>query len=82
MAEANAVRIEQVTGGDDLEQVSALEAESFTNPWTREMLERELRDSDVARVYVLRVGDGPIAAFCTCWTRSRSRPRAGGGGSA
>lgn len=64
---AGAVRIEQVSGGDDLDQVCALEAESFTNPWTREMLERELRHSDVARVYALRLPDGTIAAFCACW---------------
>jgi ribosomal-protein-alanine N-acetyltransferase len=64
---ADAIRIDRVTGGADLDQVCALEAESFTNPWTREMLERELRHSDVARVYVLRLADGTIAAFCTCW---------------
>lgn len=64
---ADALRVEQVTGGDDLDQVCALEAESFSNPWTREMLERELRHSDVARVYALRLPDGAIAAFCTCW---------------
>lgn len=67
MEGADAIRIERVTGGDDLDQVCALEAESFTNPWTREMLERELRGSKVARVYVLRLQDGAIAAFCTCW---------------
>jgi ribosomal-protein-alanine N-acetyltransferase len=52
---------------DDLDAVAALEAESFTNPWTREMLERELRQSDVARVYVLRVAGLRVAAFCACW---------------
>lgn len=64
---ADGIRIEPVTGGDDLDQVCALEAESFTNPWTREMLEGELRHSDVARVYALRLAEGTIAAFCTCW---------------
>jgi [ribosomal protein S18]-alanine N-acetyltransferase len=47
--------------------VAALEAACFTNPWTQEMLERELRQSEVARVYVLRDPDGRIRAFCTCW---------------
>jgi ribosomal-protein-alanine N-acetyltransferase len=51
----------------ELDQVAALEAASFTNPWTRDMLARELRSSDVARVYVLRVSGGLIAAFCACW---------------
>ena len=64
---ADRIRIEQVTGGEDLDHVCALEAESFTNPWTREMLERELQHSDVARVYALRLAEGTIAAFCTCW---------------
>jgi ribosomal-protein-alanine N-acetyltransferase len=51
----------------DLDAVAALEADSFTNPWTRDMLARELRQSEVARVYVLRLPGQPVAAFCTCW---------------
>jgi ribosomal-protein-alanine N-acetyltransferase len=66
--DAAGISIERITGGDDLDRVCALEAESFTNPWTREMLERELQHSDVARVYALRLPDRSIAAFCTCWT--------------
>jgi ribosomal-protein-alanine N-acetyltransferase len=62
-----AVRIERITESDDLDAVAALEAATFTNPWTREMLERELRQSDVARVYVLRLPERPVAAFCACW---------------
>ena len=59
--------VERVTSGRDLDDVAALEAICFTNPWTREMLEREVRQSEVARVYVLRDNDGGVAAFCTCW---------------
>lgn len=51
----------------DLDAVAALEADAFTNPWTRDMLERELRQSELARVYVLRLPGQPVAAFCTCW---------------
>jgi ribosomal-protein-alanine N-acetyltransferase len=51
----------------DLDAVAALEADAFTNPWNRDMLERELRQSEVARVYVLRLPGQPVAAFCTCW---------------
>jgi [ribosomal protein S18]-alanine N-acetyltransferase len=61
------VVIERITESDDLDAVAALEAATFTNPWTREMLERELRQSDVARVYVLRLPGRPVAAFCACW---------------
>ena len=50
-----AVVIERLTSEEDLDAVAALEADSFTNPWTRDMLARELERSDVTRVYVLRL---------------------------
>jgi ribosomal-protein-alanine N-acetyltransferase len=59
--------IERLTGGDDLDAVAALEAATFSNPWTREMLQRELEPPTAARVYVLRLPPGGLAAFCTCW---------------
>jgi [ribosomal protein S18]-alanine N-acetyltransferase len=61
------MRIERTSNGADLDAVAALEAASFTNPWTREMLARELETSLVARVYVLRTPERPVAAFCSCW---------------
>ena len=51
----------------DLDAVADLEARCFTNPWTREMLARELAQSDVAYVFVLRMPDGTMAGFCSCW---------------
>ena len=59
--------IERVFDAVDLDAVAALEADTFTNPWTRDMLERELRQSDVARVYVVRLSGQRVAAFCACW---------------
>ncbi len=59
--------IERISDAGDLDAVAALEAETFTNPWTRDMLERELRQSDVARVYVVRLPGCRVAAFCACW---------------
>lgn len=59
--------IERLSSEEDLDAVAALEADAFTNPWTREMLARELRQSDVARVYVLRAMGKRVAAFCACW---------------
>jgi ribosomal-protein-alanine N-acetyltransferase len=67
MPDAPSHTIERLHGDDDLDAVAALEAESFTNPWTREMLARELRQSDVARVYVLRAPGQQVLAFCACW---------------
>jgi [ribosomal protein S18]-alanine N-acetyltransferase len=65
--DAAGIAIERVTDPADLDEVAALEAATFTNPWTREMLDRELRQSDVARVYVVRRPDCRVAAFCACW---------------
>ena len=59
--------VERMSGDADLDAVAALEAASFTNPWTREMLERELVQPTSARVYVLRLPDAGVAAFCSCW---------------
>ena len=59
--------IERMGGEEDLDAVAMLESASFTNPWTREMLERELARSDVTRVYVLRTPGRRVAAFCACW---------------
>jgi ribosomal-protein-alanine N-acetyltransferase len=59
--------IARLSGDDELDQVAALEAASFSNPWTREMLARELRNTDVARVYVVRGAGRRIVAFCACY---------------
>lgn len=59
--------IERLGANADLERVVALETASFTNPWSGEMLARELAESPVTRLYVLRLPDGTIAAFCLCW---------------
>jgi [ribosomal protein S18]-alanine N-acetyltransferase len=61
------VRIERVSDETDLDAIVALEEESFTNPWSRETLLWELRNSDVTHIYVLRLADGSVAAFCVCW---------------
>lgn len=59
--------IARLAGDDDLDRVAALEAASFSNPWTRDMLARELQHSDVTRMYVLKLPDRGIVAFCACW---------------
>lgn len=60
------MRIERITGDADLDAIVALQAESFTNPWTRDALLWELHNSDVTRIFVARDGDAVIA-FCACW---------------
>ena len=59
--------IVRTTDSEDLDGVAALEAASFTNPWTREMLERDIARSDVAHAFVVRGAGRRVAAFCTCW---------------
>jgi ribosomal-protein-alanine N-acetyltransferase len=66
MADTNDMVIERAVSDRDLDEVAALEADSFTNPWTREMLGDELARNPFARVYVLRAG-GCVVAFCACW---------------
>ncbi len=59
--------ITRLSETDDLEEVAALEAASFTNPWSRDILARELRNRDVVRVYVLRSSEHQLLAFCSGW---------------
>lgn len=59
--------IERATSARDLDAVSALEAECFTNPWSREALGSELARNEFARVYVGRLPGMPVAAFCAFW---------------
>jgi ribosomal-protein-alanine N-acetyltransferase len=61
------VVIERVTGETDLDLVADLEARCFTNPWSREMLARQLAESQTTRIFVLRLPDVTVAAFCSCW---------------
>lgn len=61
------MKIDRITDDKELDAIVALESESFTNPWSRESLEWELRNSDVTHIYVLRLDDGTIVAFCVCW---------------
>lgn len=61
------MRVEQTTSTADLDGIVALAEASFTNPWTRDALERELASGPVSRVYVARTADGRLVAFCACW---------------
>src|SRR6185369_4139467 len=60
-------RLERDFADADVDAIVALEAESFTNPWSRDTLVWELRNSDVTRVYVLRDDRDLVTAFCVCW---------------
>jgi ribosomal-protein-alanine N-acetyltransferase len=66
-ASPHGVTIERLTRDADLDLVAGLEARCFTNPWSRDMLARQLAESQTTRVFVLRLPDVPVAAFCSCW---------------
>jgi ribosomal-protein-alanine N-acetyltransferase len=59
--------VERLDPDRDLDAVMAIEEDSFTNPWTRQMFEWDVRNTEVTRVYVGRRPDATIAAFCSCW---------------
>ena len=59
--------IERTLSNGDLDDIVAIETASFSNPWTRDMYVRELQNPDVSFLYVLRVPDEGIVAFCSFW---------------
>jgi len=60
-------QIDPLTGDSDLEGVLDVGAESFTNPWTREMYVGETNNQSVCHVWVVRTGESPVAGFCAFW---------------
>jgi ribosomal-protein-alanine N-acetyltransferase len=59
--------IEPFTGDRDLDGVLEVEAESFTNPWTRDMYAWELQDRTRCHIYVVRTPEHAVAGFCAFW---------------
>jgi ribosomal-protein-alanine N-acetyltransferase len=60
-------RIEPLTSADEIDAVLAIETESFTNPWTRDMYTAELANPEVSFLYVAKRGEGEIIGFCSFW---------------
>jgi len=59
--------IDPLNGEQDLDGVLAVEAESFTNPWTREMYAWELQNRSVCHIFVVRTPECHVAGFCAFW---------------
>ena len=66
-APQNDIVIEPLTREVDLDLVVSLEARCFTNPWSRDVLARQLAESQTTRIFLLRLPEAPVAAFCSCW---------------
>ena len=59
--------IEPLADEQDLEGVLEVEAESFTNPWTRDMYSWELQNRSVCHILLVRTADCRVAGFCAFW---------------
>jgi ribosomal-protein-alanine N-acetyltransferase len=57
--------IEPLLSPSDLDDVLAIEEASFTNPWTREMYDAELKNQGVSYVYLARRPDRQAVGFCS-----------------
>jgi ribosomal-protein-alanine N-acetyltransferase len=66
-AERLALRIERLDGEQDVTGILEVEAESFSNPWTREMYDWELQNLAVCHIYVVRTDEYHVAGFCAFW---------------
>jgi ribosomal-protein-alanine N-acetyltransferase len=58
--------IDPLEGDEDLDGVLAVEEESFTNPWTKEMYAWELQNRAVCHIFVVRTPEQRVA-FCAFW---------------
>ena len=61
------MRIEPLSSMSDLDAVLAIEAASFTSPWTREMYLAELGNVGVSFCYTARDDSGNVLGFCSFW---------------
>ena len=68
MNDPEALTIERLRApsAGDREAIIALEAGSFSNPWTAETFDQMLA-VPVVELFVARAADGGIVAFCSSW---------------
>ena len=59
--------IEQLADEQDLDGVLAVESESFTNPWTRDMYAWELQNRSMCHILLVRTPECRVAGFCAFW---------------
>ena len=60
-------RVRRALPGESLDEVAGLQHASFTSPWSADAIGWELRETDVARLYVLEEESGRLLAYCACW---------------
>ena len=59
--------IELLSSPEQIDDVLAIEAASFTNPWTREMYLAELDNGGVSSCFLARDDSGVVTGFCSLW---------------
>lgn len=59
--------IERLADEQDIEGVLAVESESFTNPWTRDMYAWELQNRSMCHILLVRTPECRVAGFCAFW---------------
>lgn len=59
--------IERLADEQDLDGVLAVESESFSNPWTRDMYTWELQNQSMCHILLVRTADCRVAGFCAFW---------------
>ena len=65
-------RVRRALANEPLDNVAGLQHQSFTSPWSADAIGWELRETDVARLYVLEEeaeegADARLLAYCACW---------------
>jgi ribosomal-protein-alanine N-acetyltransferase len=61
-------RVRRAQAGEPLDDVAGLQHASFTSPWSVDAISWELRETDVARLYMLEEEEtGRLLAYCACW---------------
>jgi ribosomal-protein-alanine N-acetyltransferase len=61
------VVIEPLTSAAQIDAVLAVEHASFTNPWTREMYEAELKNPGFSFFFLARSDQHGVVGFCSFW---------------
>src|SRR5579864_9093322 len=59
--------IESMTSADQISDVLAIEAASFTNPWTRAMYLAELENAGLSFCRLARDERAGVVGFCSFW---------------
>jgi ribosomal-protein-alanine N-acetyltransferase len=59
--------IETLDSDEDLAGVVEVEAESFSNPWTRDMYVSDRQNRSMSHILVARTDDCAVAGFCAFW---------------